>query len=112
MTVALVAALGDRLKELMAARGLTVPTLVERSGVPERYIRRYRNTDTEPKLRHLISLADALEVSLDELVGRTDAPASAPGKGPLPRQAAAPAPDFPEPPADIPDADEPPARTA
>lgn len=67
------AAMPERLREAMAARGLTVPALAQASKLPERYIRRYRNQETDPKIRHLIALADALEVSIDWLVGREPA---------------------------------------
>lgn len=55
-----------RLKEIRISKGLTVPQLVDLSGVPRRTIQ-----DTEKKhncnVQTAIKLADALNVTLDEL---------------------------------------------
>ena len=55
-----------KLKEIRLSQGLSVPQLVELSGVPRRTIQ-----DTEKKdncnVKTAIKLADALGVTLDEL---------------------------------------------
>lgn len=58
-----------RLKEIRLARGLNRPQLVELSGVPLRTIEdlEVRN---DGRMSTFIKLADALNISLDELVGR------------------------------------------
>lgn len=59
-----------RLKELRLQKGLSVPQLVELSGVPRRTIQDIEKNDN-CKLDTAIKLADVLEVSLDDLAGRT-----------------------------------------
>lgn len=58
-----------RLKEIRLARGLNRPQLVELSDVPLRTIEdlEVRN---DGRMSTFIKLADALNISLDELVGR------------------------------------------
>ncbi len=60
-----------RLREIRESRGMSVPELVELSGVPRRTIQ-----DIEKRGDCLVStavkLARALEVSLDELAGIDD----------------------------------------
>lgn len=55
-----------RLKELRLARELSVPKLVELSGVPRRTIQEIENRD-DCRVSTAIQLADALGVTLDEL---------------------------------------------
>ena len=55
-----------RLKEIRTARGLSVPKLVELSGVPRRTIQEIENRD-DCRVSTAIQLADALGVTLDEL---------------------------------------------
>ncbi len=55
-----------RLKEIRAERGLSVPKLVELSGVPRRTIQEIENRG-DCRVSTAIALADALGVSLDEL---------------------------------------------
>lgn len=54
------------LKKIRIEKGLSVPTLVELSGVPRRTIQDIEKNDT-CKVETAIKLADALEVTLDEL---------------------------------------------
>ena len=54
------------LKKIRIEKGLSVPALVELSGVPRRTIRDIEKNDT-CKVETAIKLADALEVTLDEL---------------------------------------------
>ncbi|MCD7784569.1 MAG: helix-turn-helix domain-containing protein [Oscillospiraceae bacterium] len=57
------------LKKIRTERGLSVPALVQLSGVPRRTIQNIEKND-ECKVSTAILLANALEVSLDELCGR------------------------------------------
>lgn len=54
------------LKEIRTNKGLSVPKLVELSGVPRRTIQDIEKND-ECKVSTAIKLADALQVTLDEL---------------------------------------------
>ena len=54
------------LKKIRIEKGLSVPALVEWSGVPRRTIQDIEKNDT-CKVETAIKLADALEVTLDEL---------------------------------------------
>lgn len=55
-----------RLREIRTAKGLSVPKLVELSGVPRRTIQEIENRD-DCRVSTAIQLADALGVTLDEL---------------------------------------------
>lgn len=55
-----------RLREIRTERGLSVPKLVELSGVPRRTIQEIENRD-DCRVSTAIQLADALGVTLDEL---------------------------------------------
>src|SRR5690349_19557838 len=59
-----------RLKEL----GMTQAQLAERAGVHVRQIRRYERGEQQPVLSVAVKLAEALEISLDELAGVTHDP--------------------------------------
>ena len=54
------------LRKIRLERGLSVPKLVELSGVPRRTIQEIENRD-DCRISTAILLADALGVSLDEL---------------------------------------------
>ena len=54
------------LKKIRIEKGLSVPALVELSGVPRRTLQDIEKNDT-CKVEPAIKLADALEVTLDEL---------------------------------------------
>lgn len=55
-----------RLREIRTERGLSVPKLVELSGVPRRTIQEIENRD-DCRVSTAIQLADALGVTLDAL---------------------------------------------
>lgn len=55
-----------KLKQIRLERGLSVPQLVELSGVPRRTIQDLEKRD-DGRVSILIKLADALGVTLDEL---------------------------------------------
>lgn len=60
----------DALRALMARRGLTQSALAAASGLRQGAISQWLSGANEPSLSALTALADALRVSLDELVGR------------------------------------------
>lgn len=61
----------ERLRELRSARGLTQTRLAELLGMPARSYNRWERGGHVPHLGMAIKIADILQVSLDELVGRT-----------------------------------------
>ena len=67
-------AFGSKLREARMLRGLTQEQLAERADISRVMIGRYETTDQMPALDTLVRLADALEVSADYLLLRTDAP--------------------------------------
>ena len=73
-------AFGERLKALQKQAGLTNEALARKIGTGLRNVQRWRAAEAAPRLDALIDLADALEVSLDDLVGRA-APATSPSVG-------------------------------
>ncbi len=65
-------AFSERLKALREARGLTQSRLAEMIEALPRVYNRWERGHIVPQLDSLIKLADVLQVSLDELVGRVD----------------------------------------
>ena len=65
---------GDRLRKVREIRGVTQEQLAEMADIARTMIGRYETTDQLPALDTLVRLADALGVSTDYLLGRTDAP--------------------------------------
>lgn len=63
-------AFGERLKILQRNAGLTNEQLARRIGTGLRNVQRWRSSEAAPRIDALIDLADALGVTLDELVGR------------------------------------------
>ena len=64
-----------RLKSAREAAQLTQNDLgIKAGGVAQTEISRYENGDYEPGLTRLRALADALEVTADYLLGRSDQP--------------------------------------
>ncbi|MNK89293.1 HTH-type transcriptional regulator PuuR [compost metagenome] len=61
---------GERIKELRAAKGLTIDRLATLSGVPGSSISKIENGQLRPSLVHAINLASALQENLAFLVGR------------------------------------------
>lgn len=62
----------QRLKQLRLEKSLTQGQLGEKVSVIKQAVSKYEKTETFPAFETLIDLAEALEVSLDYLVGRTD----------------------------------------
>ena len=61
-----------RLKEIRKSKGLSVPDLVELSGVSRRTIQEVENRD-DCRVSTAIKLADVLGVSIDAILGREPA---------------------------------------
>lgn len=62
-----------RLKELRKSRKVSQSEAGQIAGITSKQIQRYESGDSEPTLPVLIALADYFNVSLDYLVGRSDA---------------------------------------
>ena len=67
----------QRLKALRLEKGLTGPELGEKIGYTKQAINNWEAGRTEPNIATLCRLADALEVDLNFLVGRSDSHGSA-----------------------------------
>lgn len=65
--------IGRRLAELRCERGLSQEELAAQVGVSTRTVGNIEREKTMPDLSILIDLADLFEVSLDFLVGRSEA---------------------------------------
>ena len=59
---------GDKLKQLRLAANMTQEQLAEKCGMKKQNISRYENSDREPNIRTAKKMADALGVSLEELI--------------------------------------------
>lgn len=63
----------ERLRMLRTERGLTQTRLAELLGMPARSYNRWERGGHVPHLEMAVKIADLLQVSLDELVGRKEA---------------------------------------
>lgn len=68
----------NRIREARRALGLTGKWLAHELGVSESTVSQYENSKREPDNATLIKIADVLGVTLDYLLGRTDAPEALP----------------------------------
>ena len=66
------AQLKDQLKELREQRKITQTRLAELIGVSPRVYNRWENGDAVPHWDSVVKIAEALDVSLDQLAGRTE----------------------------------------
>ena len=64
---------GEQLRNTRIARHLTQEQLAEMADITRVMIARYETTSQLPALDTLIRIADALDVSIDYLLGRADA---------------------------------------
>lgn len=64
----------ERLKELRTQKGYSVRKLAELSNVSKSAINMYEKGECHPKYEALVSIANALNVSIDYLLGKTDNP--------------------------------------
>jgi transcriptional regulator with XRE-family HTH domain len=62
----------ERLRLLRTARGLKQNRLAELLGIPPRSYNRWERGTYVPHVEMLVKLADILQVSMDELIGRAD----------------------------------------
>ena len=62
----------ERIREVRMMRGITQEQLAEMADISRVMIGRYETTDQLPALDTLIRIADALGVSTDYLLGRTE----------------------------------------
>ena len=62
---------GKRLREARIQQNKTQQEMADLIGVALQSYQRYEQGDREPSLSTLVTLADVLEVSTDELLGRT-----------------------------------------
>ena len=65
--------LGERIRELRKARGMTQEELADTLGVTQALIASYETARRSIPLRKLVVLADALGISIEEVVGRSPA---------------------------------------
>lgn len=62
------------LRKMMKSRKLTISKLSDQSNIPEDTIKSIRSGKTKnPGIQTIIRLADALDCSIDELIGHTSA---------------------------------------
>lgn len=64
--------LGDRIKLLRNEQGMTQEQLGDYLNLSSSSVKAYENRGVEPSLSVLIKIADAFNVSLDYLLGRTE----------------------------------------
>lgn len=62
---------GKTLAAIRTYRGMTQDQLAEASGVTENAIARYESERNQPRADTVVKLADALDCSVDLLLGRT-----------------------------------------
>ena len=62
--------IGERIKDLRKARGMTQQVLADRLGITKSVISAYENATAYPQYDNLIGIADIFSVSADYLLGR------------------------------------------
>lgn len=62
--------LGNSIRKIRKSKRLTMQQLADKSGYTRNQVHRIETNKQAPKITTVIALADALEVSIDELVGR------------------------------------------
>jgi len=81
--------LGDRIRKARGWCGLSQAALARRIGVSTTTMNKIEGGDTpDPRASRISAMADALDVSADYLLGRTEAAAPPHRKRPRPRTAA------------------------
>lgn len=66
---------GEHLKTIRQSKNLTQKQLAELIGSTERGIQRYESGERKPNFDAILALCNALNVSADYLIGRTETPA-------------------------------------
>lgn len=64
----------DRIKKIASEKGLTLSQLNEKCGISVNVISQSAKSKEGMKARNLFAIAEALECSVDYLLGRTDSP--------------------------------------
>lgn len=64
--------MGQRLRELRLAKGLTQKQLAEHLGITQKAYCFYELGEREPSVSTIIKLCDFFDISADYLIGRTD----------------------------------------
>ena len=59
---------GEKLKQLLANKGISMTCLAKETGITYNMIKKYCNNGAEPTVSYAVKIADALEISLDELL--------------------------------------------
>lgn len=62
--------IGKNIRRIRKSKGLKIKDLAEKTGYSYGHIHRVENDIHIPKITTVIDIADVLDVSLDELVGR------------------------------------------
>ncbi|WP_455496052.1 helix-turn-helix domain-containing protein [Gemmiger sp.] len=65
----------NRIRDLREDMDLRQIDVAEATGIDQKTLSNYETGKTQPDARALVALADFFHVSIDYLVGRTDAPA-------------------------------------
>ena len=63
---------GKRIEETMKLKGISRHQLSKRTNLSEASISRYINGERQPKMISLISIAKALDVKVDDLIGENE----------------------------------------
>lgn len=63
--------IGEAIKKARVERGYTILDLSRKTGITFQALYRWEKGENYPNVYNLIPIADALNISLDELVGRT-----------------------------------------
>lgn len=66
--------IGQAMAKARRATGLSQTKLALRAGITPQTVYNYENDKTAPGIMNLITLADALCISIDEYIGRTPPP--------------------------------------
>ena len=80
---------GDRLKQQAQNLGISNAEAARRAGLAERRFNNYCNDEREPDLKTLVRIAQALETTLDHLLGVHDLPQRGPREALLDRLSSA-----------------------
>ena len=62
--------IGNSIRKIRKSKRITIQQLADKSGYTRNQIHRIETNKQTPKITTVIAIADALEVSIDELVGR------------------------------------------
>lgn len=65
--------LAEKIRRMRERAGLTQEQLAEKLGVSRQVVTKWENGSGMPKIENLKALADYFHVTVDELIGRTDA---------------------------------------